>query len=57
MAQNSLVIKEVDPNKLAFNVKEYESGKVISSTKNCSSETAWELIRKYIRKHQGLGIR
>ena len=57
MTQNSLVVKEVGPDKSGYNVKVYESGRVVSSTKNCSSETAWELIRKYVRKHQGLGVR
>lgn len=57
MTQNSLVVKEVGPNKSAFNVKEYEGGEVVSSTENCSDETAWELIREYVRKHQGLGVR
>lgn len=57
MTENSLVVKKVGPNKSAFNVKEYEGGEVVSSTRNCSGETAWELIRGYVRKHQELGVR
>lgn len=57
MTKDSLVVKEVGPDKSVFDVKVYEEGKIISSTENCSDETAWELIREYVRKHQGLGVR
>jgi len=57
VTKDSLVVKEVGPDKSVFDVKVYEEGKIISSTENCSDETAWELIREYVRKHQGLGVR
>lgn len=56
LAQNALVVKEAGPDKLGYNIKEYRSRKVISSTKNCSSEITWKLIREYVRKHQGKGV-
>jgi len=57
MTKDSLVVKEVDSNKSIFDVKVYENGKFVSSTENCSDEIAWKLIREYVRKHQGLGVK